>query len=183
MTFLRDKMGQRIFPAGVNIVDDPTIPRGLGSGVFDIEGVARRKLLLVEDGILKTWTTGVESARKLKTRSTGHASGNGNLSMTPGKLSPAELIADIREGLYVTEFMGGGGNILTGDYSRGASGFVIRDGKVTEQAVSEVTLGGTLGEIFANLAAANDFDPRDFLRKGKTLAPTIRVEGLTIGGK
>ena len=182
-TFLHDKMEQRIFPKGVSIVDDPLILRGLGSESFDRDGVGRKKMLLVEDGVLQSWITNVESARKLKMRSTGHANGLGNAHMSAGILNPDELIADIKEGLYVTGFMGTKASAMTGEYSSGASGFLIKDGKVTPQAVSEVTIAGTLSEMFAQVVAANNLDLGEFRTKSSILAPTLRFDCMTIGGK
>jgi PmbA protein len=184
-TFLKDKMGQRLFPAGVDIVDDPRRHRGLRSGPFDGEGVPTAQLVLVEDGVLMTWLLDSRSARQLGLRSTGHASrgiggppspASTNLFMRPGPLTPAELMADIKEGVYLTELIGMGVNSLTGDYSRGAAGFMIRDGALAEP-VAEITVAGTLPEIFAHLIPANDLR----FRRG-TDAPTIRVEGLTVAG-
>ncbi len=184
-TFLREKLGARIFPAGIDIVDDPRRRRGLRSRPFDGEGVPTGERMLVADGVLLTWLLDTRSARQLGLRTTGHASrGTGgppspsatNLFMRPGSLSPAELMADIREGLYVTELIGMGVNGLTGDYSRGAAGFMIRDGAIAEP-VAEITVAGQLTEMFAHLIPANDLR----FRRG-TDAPTIRVEGMTIAG-
>jgi PmbA protein len=184
-TFLRDKLGSRIFPAGIDIVDDPRRHRGLRSRPFDGEGVPTAERLLVEDGVLLTWLLDTRSARQLGLRSTGHAGrgtggppspGSTNLFMRPGPLTPAELMADIREGLYVTELIGMGVNGLTGDYSRGAAGFMIRDGALAEP-VAEITVAGQLLDMFAHLIPANDLR----FRRG-TDAPTIRVEGMTIAG-
>ncbi len=184
-TFLRDRLGSRIFPAGIEIVDDPRRPRGLRSRPFDGEGVPTAPRTLIEDGVLTTWLLDTRSARQLGLASTGHAArGTGgppapapsNLFMRPGPLSPAALMADIREGVYVTELMGMGVNGLTGDYSRGAAGFMIRDGAIAEP-VAEITIAGTLTEMFAHLIPADDLR----FRRG-TDAPTIRVEGLTIAG-
>jgi PmbA protein len=142
-------------------------------------------LAIVEDGYLRSWLLDSRSARQLGLRSTGHASrGTGgppapagtNLYMTPGTLSPAELMADIKEGIYVNELLGGGMNGVTGDYSRGAAGFMIRDGQIAE-AVAEITIAGNGLEIFLNLTPANDL-----VFKRGTDAPTLRIEGLTIAG-
>jgi PmbA protein len=184
-SLLKDRMGSRVFAPGITITDDPRRVRGLRSKAFDGEGVPTRRQNLVEDGVLMTWLLDSRTARQLGLASTGHASrGTGgppspsatNLFMAPGALSPAELMADIVEGLYVTELLGGGMNSVTGDYSRGAAGFMIRNGQLAEP-VAEITIAGNGLEMFASLVPANDL----VFRRG-TDAPTIRVEGLTIAG-
>ena len=184
-SFLKDSLGQRIFPAGITIIDDPHRRRGLRSRLFDGEGVAGQRRELVADGILTTWLLDSRSARQLGLRSTGHASrgtggppspGPTNLYLAPGTLSPAELMADITEGLYVTEMIGMGVNGVTGDYSRGAAGFMIRNGQLAEP-VAEITIAGKLQDIFAGLMAANDLR----LRRGMD-APTLRITEMTLAG-
>ena len=184
-TFLRDSLGKRIFAAGIDIVDDPLRVRGLRSHPFDGEGVPGAERLLIEDGVLTTWLLDTRSARQLRLRTTGHAQrgtggppspGPSNLFVRPGPLSPAELMSDIREGLYVTELIGMGVNGITGDYSRGAAGFMIRNGALAEP-VAEITVAGHLSEMFAHMIPANDLR----FRRG-TDAPTIRVEGMTMAG-
>jgi PmbA protein len=184
-TFLKDKLGSRILPDGVDVIDDPRRRRGLRSRPFDGEGVPTAERMLVEDGVLLTWLLDTRSARQLGLKTTGSASrGTGgppspsttNLYMRPGSMTPAELMADIGEGLYVTELIGMGVNGLTGDYSRGAAGFMIRDGAIAEP-VAEITIAGHLLDMFAHLIPASDLR----FRRG-TDAPTIRVEGLTIAG-
>jgi PmbA protein len=184
-SFLRDKLGQRIFAAGIDIVDDPLRPRGLRSRPFDAEGVAGRRLKLVEDGVLKTWLLDCATARELDLTTTGHAQrgvsstpapGASNLHLAPGDKTPDQLIGEIEDGFYVTDTIGMGVNLVTGDYSRGASGFWIENGKCT-YPVSEVTIAGHLLEMFASVTPANDL----VFRYG-TNAPTIRVEGLTVAG-
>jgi PmbA protein len=185
-SFLREKLGQKIFAPGINIIDDPLRPRGLRSRPFDAEGVAGRKRHLVEDGVLKTWILDCATARELELETTGHAQrgvsstpspGPSNLHMTPGDKTPDELIADIADGFYVTDMIGMGVNLVTGDYSRGASGFWIENGECT-YAVSEVTIAGHLSDIFAGLVPANDL----VFRYG-TNAPTLRIEGMTVAGQ
>jgi PmbA protein len=184
-TFLKDKLGQRILPAGVDVIDDPRRRRGLRSRPFDGEGVPTAERALVQDGVLLTWLLDSRSARQLGLRTTASAARSTggppgpsatNLFLRPGPLSPAELMADIREGLYVTELIGMGVNGLTGDYSRGAAGFMIRGGAIAEP-VAEITVAGNLIDMFAHLIAANDLR----FRRG-TDAPTIRIEGLTMAG-
>ena len=184
-SFLKDRMGSRVFAPGITVVDDPRRRRGLRSRPFDGEGVPTGELLLAEDGVLTTWILDSRSARQLGLRSTGHASRStggppnpapSNLYLRPGTLSPAALLADIKEGIYVTELIGMGINMITGDYSRGAAGFMIRDGVLAEP-VAEVTIAGTMPEMFAALTPANDL----VFRRG-TDAPTLRVDGMTMAG-
>jgi PmbA protein len=184
-SFLQHSMGKRVFAEGIEIVDDPHRKRGLRSKPFDGEGVQNRLTRLIEDGMLTTWLLDTSSARQLGLKTTGHAArGTGGppspsvttLDLTPGKLSPDELIADIEQGFYVTEMIGMGINGVTGDYSRGASGFWIENGKLTFP-VSEITVAGNLKDMFLNLTPANNLVFRD-----GTNAPTIRVEGMTVAG-
>ena len=185
-SFLRDKMGEKLFADGIRIIDDPLRKRGLRSHPFDGEGVAGRKLALVDDGVLRSWILDCATARELGLATTGHAQrgvssvpspGASNLHLEAGRLSPEALIADIKDGFYVTDLIGMGANMVTGDYSRGASGFWIENGKRTF-AVSEVTIAGHLLDIFRTLTPANDLE----FRYG-TNAPTVRLEGLTVAGQ
>ena len=184
-SFLKDMLGQAVFASGMEVHDDPRRARGLRSKPFDAEGVPTATRAVVQDGVLTTWLLDSRSARQLGLRSTGHAvRGTGgppspsptNLFMAPGTLSPAALMADIREGLYVTELIGMGVNGITGDYSRGAAGFMIRGGVLAEP-VAEITIAGSLPAMFRELTAADDL----VLRRG-TDAPTVRVEGMTLAG-
>jgi PmbA protein len=185
-SFLKDKLGERLFATGIRIVDDPLRKRGLRSRPFDGEGVASRPLALVEDGVLKTWLLDCATARELAMTTTGHASrgtsgppspGASNLHLEAGSLSPQALIADIADGFYVTELIGMGVNQVTGDYSRGASGFWIENGE-RAYPVSEVTIAGNLIAMFGALTPADDLE----FRYG-TNAPTVRLEGLTVAGR
>lgn len=184
-SFLKDSLGQQIFPAGMMVFDDPTRPRGLRSRPFDGEGMAGQRRAIIEDGVLTTWLLDCRSARQLGLASTGHASrgvsgppspGATNLWLAAGAMSPAALMADIAEGLYVTEMIGMGINGVTGDYSRGAAGFMIRGGVLAEP-VSEITIAGNLKDMFRTLVAADDLA----FKRG-TDAPTVRLEGLTLAG-
>ena len=185
-SFLRDKMGAKLFDDGIRIVDDPLRKRGLRSHPFDGEGVAHRRLALIDDGVLRSWLLDCSTARELGLTTTGHASRGvssvpspspSNLHMEPGRQSPEDLIADIDDGFYVTDLIGMGVNMVTGDYSRGASGFWIEKGKRT-YPVSEVTIAGHLSDIFRTLTPANDLEFRY-----STNAPTLRLEGLTVAGQ
>ena len=184
-SFLKDKLGQRIFAPGIVVRDDPRRPRGLRSRPFDAEGVPTQARAIIDDGVLTTWILDSRSARQLGLATTGHAARGtssppspspSNLWLEPGAHSPAELMADIAEGLYVTELIGMGVNGITGDYSRGAAGFMIRNGALAEP-VAEITIAGSLPDMFLHMTPANDLK----FRRG-TDAPTIRVEGLTLAG-
>jgi PmbA protein len=184
-SFLKDKLGQRVLAEGIFVHDDPRRLRGMRSRTYDGEGVPTRPYVVIEDGVLTTWFLDTRSARQLGMKTTGHAvRGTGsppspsptNMYLAPGKLTPAELMADIKYGLYVTEMIGMGLNMLTGDYSRGAAGFLIRDGALAEP-VAEITVAGNLKDMFMAMTPANDLR----FRRG-TDSPTIRIEGLTMAG-
>ena len=184
-SFLKERMGQQIFARGVSVRDDPRRVRGLRSRLFDAEGVPTRARQVIEDGVLTTWFLDSRTARQLGLRTTGHAARSvggppapvpTNLYLEAGTVTPAELMADIKEGLYVTELMGMSVNGITGDYSRGAAGFMIRDGALAEP-VAEITIAGSLPEMFLHLTPANDLR----FRRG-TDAPTVRVEAMTLAG-
>ena len=185
-SFLKDKLGERLFAPGIRIVDDPLRRRGLRSRPFDGEGVAGRKLAVVEDGVLKTWFLDCATARELGLATTGHAQrgvssspapGASNLHLEAGALSPEKLIGEITEGFYITELIGMGVNQVTGDYSRGATGFWIENGQMGFP-VSEVTIAGNLIDMFRTMTPADDL----VFRFG-TNAPTLRLEGLTVAGQ
>lgn len=184
-SFLKDKMGQAIFGPGVTVVDDPFRIRGLRSRPFDGEGGRSERRKLIDAGHLTTWLLDSATGRQLGLPSTGHAArGTGgppgpsatNLYMEPGPLSPEQLMADIKEGFYVTDLIGFGVNGVTGDYSRGASGFWIENGKPTF-AVSEMTIAGNLKDMYLHLTPASDLT-----FKYGTDAPTLRLEGMTVAG-
>jgi PmbA protein len=185
-SFLKDRLGQRLFRPGIHVLDDPLRRRGLRSRPFDAEGVATRRLAVVEDGVLASWILDSATARELGFASTGHAQrgvsstpapGSSNLHLAAGSDTPEALMADLAEGFYVTDLIGVGVNQVTGDYSRGASGFWIENGK-RSYPVSEVTIAGNLIEMFQTLLPANDLE----FRFG-TNAPSVRVEGLTVAGR
>jgi len=184
-SFLRDRMGERLFRPGIRIIDDPLRRRGLRSRSFDGEGVAGRMLAVIDDGVLKSWFLDSATARELSLSTTGHASRGvssspspsaTNLHLEAGSVTRAELIADIEDGFYVTDLIGMGTNLVTGDYSRGASGFWIENGKKA-WPVSGITVAGNLKDMFLNLTPANDLQ-----FKSSTNAPTVRIEGMTIAG-
>lgn len=184
-SFLKECLGEAVFAAGITIVDDPHRPRGLRSKPFDAEGLANARRNLIEAGRLTTWILDLRSARQLALQSTGHASRGTssppapsvtNLYMEAGALSPKDLMADIEQGLYVTEMMGMGVNGVTGDYSRGAAGFWIENGKKA-YPVSELTIAGNLNDMFKAMTPANDLE----FRYGSN-APTLRIDGMTVAG-
>ncbi|HEX5454587.1 MAG TPA: TldD/PmbA family protein [Stellaceae bacterium] len=184
-SFLKDKLGQRIFPEAITIVEDPHRRRGHRSRPFDAEGLPNRRRALIDQGVLTTWLLDLRSARQLGLKSTGHAARGTasppapaatNIWIEPGAATPEALMADIKSGFYVTELMGMGVNGLTGDYSRGAAGFWIENGN-TVFPVSEMTIAGNLNDIFAHMAAADDLE----FRTGVD-SPTLRIDGLTVAG-
>jgi len=184
-SFLLEKLGQRVFAAGITVRDDPLRPRGLRSRPFDGEGLPTAAIDIIADGVLTSWLMDSASARQLGLQPTGHAvrgtggppgAGATNLFMQPGTASPEALMSDVKLGVYVTELIGQGVNGVTGDYSRGASGFAIRDGKLAEP-VSEITIASNLKEMFLNLTPANDLVFRRAID-----VPTLRIDGMTIAG-
>ncbi len=184
-SFLKDAMGDAVFAEGINIVDDPHRVRGLGSKPFDAEGIGNSIMKLIDSGRLTSWILDLRSARQLGLKSTGRASrgtssppspSTTNLYIESGSSTPQALIADIENGFYVTELMGFGINNVTGDYSRGASGFWIENGEIT-YPVSEMTVASNLKEMFLNMTPADDL----VFRFG-TDAPTLRVDGMTVAG-
>lgn len=185
-TFLKDRLGDRLFAPGVRVIEDPHLPRGLRSRPCDAEGLPNRRRALIDDGHLTSWILDLRSARHLGLESTGHATrGTGSLPhpaatnvwLEPGSQTPEALIADIAEGFYVTDLFGQGVNGLTGDYSRGAAGFRIENGGLTTP-VNEVTIAGHLPEMFAALTPANDL-----VRRYGVDAPTVRIAAMTVAGQ
>lgn len=185
-SFLKDKLGQQLFDGSIRIIDDPLRVRGLRSQTFDAEGVTVKRRAIVDEGVLTTWLLDCATARELGMATTGHAHrgvssspspGAYNLHLEPGDATPEELMSDIKEGFYITDLIGSGVNGVTGDYSRGASGFWIENGKLT-YAVSEVTIAGHLFDIFKSMRPANDL-----VFKYGVNSPTVRIEGLTIAGR
>ena len=183
---LKDLLHQPVFQSGVQAIDDPHRKRGLRSRPFDGEGAPTTERQIIEDGALTTWILDARSARQLNLRSTGHAArGTGgppapspsNLYLAPGQSSPQALIADIESGMYVTELIGMGVNGVTGDYSRGASGYWIDKGEIA-WPVSELTVAGILMDMFAHLTPADDL----IFRHGID-APTLRIDGMTVAGQ
>ncbi len=183
-SFLRDMMGKQVLASGLSLTDDPLIRRGSSSRPFDGEGVTGRKLAMVENGILKHWFLSTSTARQLglKTNGRGVRGGNlvnpasTNLLLDPGHQTPQELIAAVGTGLYVTELIGQGVNMVTGEYSRGATGFWIENGEIAFP-VAEVTIASNLKDMFLKVTPANDID-----YSFSIAAPTLAIEGMTLAG-
>ncbi|MBH9536464.1 TldD/PmbA family protein [Novosphingopyxis sp. YJ-S2-01] len=182
-TFLLDLMGERIFDSGIDILDDPHRPRGLASKSVDGEGLPTAPSKLVDAGRPTGWLLNVASARQLGLEPNGHATrgvggspgvGASNVHMAPGKDSPAALMAGIERGVYLTELIGQGVNAITGDYSRGAGGFLIENGEIT-RPVREITVAGNLKDMFAAMTPADDLEFTRALN-----VPTLRVDGMTV---
>jgi len=184
-SFLLDREGAQLFARGVSIIDEPHRLRGLASRPFDGEGLPTAARKLIDDGVLTGWLLNLAAARQLGLEPSGHASrghggapgiGASNVHLAAGALSPAELMADIKDGVYVTELIGQGVNGVTGDYSRGATGFRIVNGEIAGP-VAEFTVAGNLLEMFAALTPANDLEWHRSLN-----VPTLRVDGMTVAG-
>ncbi len=193
-SFLDEMLGERVAGDNITIVDDGTLVfqdelgalGGFGTAPFDGEGLPTRRKILVERGILKTYVTNTYTARKLGMRSTGNASrglagnpgiGAGNYFLEPGSLTPEALIAEIPNGLYVTETMGMGVNLVTGDYSQGASGIWIENGELA-YPVEEITIAGNLKEMYRNISAIGN----DLVFRSSAASPTLRIDGMMIAG-
>jgi PmbA protein len=190
-SFLAGKLGESIGAANINIVDDHTMLLGTGAGgygtsPFDGEGLRSQRTVVVENGELRNYLLNTYTARKLGMKSTHNASrglagtpgvGCGNLYLEPGAQTPEEIIAEIPSGFFVTSLMGFGTNIVTGDYSRGATGLWIESGQLTH-AVEEVTVAGNLGEMLKNVAAIGN----DLVFRGAIASPTLRIDGMTVAG-
>ena len=186
-SFFTAKLGEQVAAESINVIDDGTIIGGYGSSPFDGEGLPTRRKVIVENGVLKTYLLNTYTARKLNMRSTGNAVrglagnpgiGSGNLYLEAGRLSPEEILREIKSGLYVTELLGQGVNMVTGDYSRGASGLWIENGELT-YPVQEVTVAGNLKEMFRNITAIGN----DLVFRGSVASPTLRIDGMTIAGE
>jgi PmbA protein len=185
-SFLKDKLGERIFAKGVHIVDDPHRPRGLGSSPFDDEGVANEKRHLIDDGVLTTWLLNSASARQLGLTTTGHASrglagppgvSTSNLTFQPGEKDQAELMRDAGAGLLITSMFGPSLNGNTGDWSVGCSGFWFENGEIA-YPVNEITVAGNLLDIFGRIVPGSDLEIR-----GSANAPSLLVDALAIAGR
>src|SRR5690606_10262725 len=167
------------------VLDDPHIMRGPSSRPFDGEGVAGDKLVMIEDGVLQQWFLSTSQAQELGLRTNGRGVRSGttvtpsstNLSLEPGTIAPEDMLKSVKSGFYVTEMIGHGANLVTGEYSRGASGFWIENGELT-YPVSEVTLASNLKHMFLSMVPANDID-----RTYSTASPTLMIENMTLAGR
>ncbi|HEV3200605.1 MAG TPA: metallopeptidase TldD-related protein, partial [Bryobacteraceae bacterium] len=186
-SFLAGKLGEKVAADDLTVVDDATIPGLFGTSPFDDEGVPSRRTVVIERGVLKSYLMNTYAARKLGMKTTGNASrgltgnagiGHGNFFIEKGVQTPEHILAGIPEGFYVTELMGFGVNIVTGDYSRGAAGMWIRNGELAF-AVSEVTIAGNLKEMLLGLEAIGS----DLEFRGSVAAPTLKIGEMTVGGK
>ncbi len=186
-SFWTGQLGQRVASENVTVIDDGTMPGLFGTAPFDGEGLPTRRTVIVENGILKNYLLNTYTGRKLDMPSTGNASrglagtpgiGAGNLFLQNGTVSPQQLLADVKVGFYITELMGFGVNMVTGDYSRGAAGLWIENGELTF-AVEEVTIAGNLKEMLNNITAIAD----DLQFRGAVASPTLRIDGMTIAGE
>jgi PmbA protein len=186
-SFLAGRLGQRVANDDVTVIDDGTLPGLFGTSPFDDEGVPSRRTVVIERGVLKSYLMNTYAARKLGMKTTGNASrgltgnagiGHGNFFLEKGVLSPEKIIAGIPNGFYVTELMGFGVNVVTGDYSRGAAGLWIRNGELAF-AVSEVTIAGNLRDMLLGIEAIGD----DLEFRGSMAAPTLKIGEMTVGGR
>jgi PmbA protein len=186
-SYLSGKLGEKVAGANINVIDDGTIPGGFGTSPFDGEGVPTRRTVVFENGVLKSYMLNTYTAKKLGLQTTGNASrglagtpgiGNGNFFLQPGTKTPEQIIGDIKEGLLVTEFLGFGVNLVTGDFSRGASGIWIHNGELTFP-VEEITVAGNLKDMWNNVSEIGS----DLEWRGSVACPTLRIDGMTIAGE
>lgn len=185
-SWLRDAMGEQVLPKGLHLIEDPRRPRVSGSKPFDAEGLQTERRLLVEDGVLQSWTLDLATGRKLGMASTANAArgtssppspASGNMELTQGNASREELIREMGTGLLITSMIGSSINPTTGDYSRGASGFWVENGEIA-YAVNECTVAGNLREMLMSMTPAND--ARSHLSR---VVPSLLIEGMTLAGE
>jgi PmbA protein len=177
-SFLLDKLGEQIFPQSIQINEHPHLKKGIGSAAYDNEGVATQDRVLVGDGVLQSYVLGSYSARKLGMQTTGNAGGVHNLQIKPTGPDFDGLLEEMHQGLLVTELMGQGINIVTGDYSRGAAGYWVEDGKI-QYPVEEITIAGNLKDMFQQIVhVADDVDLRGNVHTGSVL-----IENMTLAGE
>jgi PmbA protein len=186
-SFLAGKLGEKVAGENITVIDDGTMPGGFGTTPFDAEGVPTRRTTVMDRGILQSYLLNTYTAKKLGLKTTGNASrglagnpgiGTGNFYLQPGSRTPQQIIAGVRDGLYVTEFLGFGVNLVTGDFSRGASGLWIANGELAFP-VEEITVAGNLKEMLCNISEiGNDLEFR-----GAVASPTLRIDGLTVAGE
>jgi PmbA protein len=186
-SFWTNQLGKQVASANVTVIDDGTMPGLFGTAPFDGEGLPTRRTVIIENGVLKNYLLNTYTGRKLNMPSTGNASrglagtpgiGAGNLFLEKGTVSTQQILSEIKVGFYVTELMGFGVNMVTGDYSRGAAGLWIENGELSF-AVEEVTIAGNLKEMLNNIVAIAD----DLEFRGSVASPTLRIDGMTIAGE
>ena len=176
-SFLKDNIDQKIFSGSINIFDKPDIIKGLGSQSFDSEGVKTETLQLVEKGILKHYLIDTYNGKKLNLKSNGRCGGTSNLYFDNGKISYKDLLSSNSKCLYITETIGHGSNIITGDYSVGATGFLVENGEF-KYPINEITIAGNFKDMFQNITLANDLE-----FEYSTNSPTMMIEGMVVAGK
>ena len=176
-SFLKDKINQKIFADSINVFDKPDILKGLGSRSFDNEGVKTDTLKLVDNGILKNYLIDTYNGKKLSLKSNGRCGGASNLYFENGRMSYKDLLNSNSKSLYITETIGHGSNIVTGDYSVGATGFLVENGEF-KYPINEITIAGNFKDMFQNIILANDLD-----FKYSTNSPTMKIEGMVVAGK
>jgi PmbA protein len=186
-SFLTGKLGEKVAGENITIIDDGTIPGGFGTSPFDGEGVPSQRTVVIENGILKSYLLNTYTARKLGLKTTGSAArgltgnpgiGSGNFFLHKGTRTPQQIIGDVKQGLYITDFLGFGVNLVTGDFSRGASGVWIENGELT-YPVEEITVAGNFKEMLNNISDIGN----DLVFRGSTASPTLRIDGMTIAGQ
>ncbi|HKD78742.1 MAG TPA: TldD/PmbA family protein [Candidatus Angelobacter sp.] len=185
-SFLAGKLGEKVAAGNITVIDDGTIPGGFGTEPFDSEGVPTQRTPVIENGVLKSYLLNTYTAKKLGLKTTGNASrglagnpgiGSGNFFLEKGSRTPQQIIGGIKQGLYVVQFLGFGVNMVTGDFSRGASGLWIENGELA-YPVEEITVAGNLKDMLNNISEIGD----DLEFRGSTASPTIRIDGMTIAG-
>jgi PmbA protein len=176
-SFLKDTAGEALFPGWLNILERPRMLRGAGSASFDGEGVVTRERKIIDAGVLQGYVLSSYSARRLGLQTSGNSGGVRNLLLEPGGEGCDDLFREMQNGFYVTEVMGQGVSLVTGDYSRGAAGFLIENGEISH-AVEEVTIAGKLRDMFHNIVAAgSDIDTRGNIHAGPVLISGMMVAG------
>ena len=176
-SFLKDKIDHQIFSDAINIIDKPDIVKGMGSQCFDSEGVKSDSLKLVDCGFLKDYLVDTYNGKKLNLKSNGRSGGSTNLYFENGNMNIEELLRIDNRSLYITETIGHGTNLVTGDYSVGATGFLVENGEF-KYPVNEITIAGNFNEMFKNITLANDLEFRYSVN-----SPTMFIEGMTVAGK
>ena len=176
-SFLKDKLGQQVFSNSLNVFDKPDLPKGMGSQSFDSEGVKSETLKLIDNGYLKDYLVDTYNGKKLNLRSNGRNSGSTNLYFENGTIGFENLLKLSPKNLYITETIGHGSNLVTGDYSVGAAGYLIENGEF-KYPISEITIAGNFNEMFKNITLANDLD-----FEYSTNSPTMMIEGMVVAGK